>query len=95
MNKKVLVLEDEDNIRAFVVINLKRAGYDTVEFGLGEEAANYAKEFMLKYDKTTVTFALITKSNYHTRINFTSGEIDQNIIHINSCCSRRTYNHCF
>ena len=44
MNKKVLVLEDEDNIRAFVVINLKRAGYETVEFGLGEEAANYLKD---------------------------------------------------
>ncbi|MDD7312135.1 MAG: DNA-binding response regulator, partial [Clostridia bacterium] len=39
MNKKVLVLEDEDNIRAFVVINLNRAGYETVEFALGEEAA--------------------------------------------------------
>ena len=44
MNKKVLVLEDEDNIRAFVVINLQRAGYETVEFGLGEEAANYLKD---------------------------------------------------
>ena len=44
MNKKVLVLEDEDNIRAFVVINLKRAGYETVEFGLGEEAANYIRD---------------------------------------------------
>ncbi len=44
MNKKVLVLEDEDNIRAFVVINLKRAGYETVEFGLGEEAANYLRD---------------------------------------------------
>ncbi len=35
MNKKVLILEDEDNIRSFVVINLKRAGYETVEFALG------------------------------------------------------------
>ena len=26
--KKVLVLEDEANIRSFVVINLKRAGYE-------------------------------------------------------------------
>ena len=41
MNKKVLVLEDEANIRSFVVINLKRAGYETVEFALGEEAAAY------------------------------------------------------
>ena len=44
MNKKILVLEDEDNIRAFVVINLQRAGYETVEFGLGEEAASYLRD---------------------------------------------------
>ncbi len=36
--RKVLVLEDETNIRSFVVINLKRAGYDTIEAGDGEEA---------------------------------------------------------
>ena len=44
MKKKVLVLEDEDNIRAFVVINLKRAGYETVEFALGEEAAEHLRD---------------------------------------------------
>jgi DNA-binding response OmpR family regulator len=31
-------LEDEVNIRSFVVINLKRAGYDVIEAGTGEEA---------------------------------------------------------
>ena len=36
--KKVLVLEDEENIRSFVVINLKRAGYQTIEAGTGEDA---------------------------------------------------------
>ena len=36
--RKILVLEDEENIRSFVVINLKRAGYQTVEAGTGEEA---------------------------------------------------------
>ena len=36
--KKVLVLEDEANIRSFVVINLKRAGYETIEAETGEEA---------------------------------------------------------
>ena len=36
--KKVLVLEDEANIRGFVVINLNRAGYETIEAGTGEEA---------------------------------------------------------
>ncbi len=38
--KKVLILEDEVNIRSFVVINLKRAGYDVIEAGTGEEALN-------------------------------------------------------
>lgn len=36
--KKILVLEDEDNIRSFVVINLNRAGYETIEAANGEEA---------------------------------------------------------
>ena len=36
--KKILVLEDEASIRSFVVINLKRAGYETIEAGDGEEA---------------------------------------------------------
>ena len=41
MTKKILVLEDEDNIRSFIVINLKRGGYDTVEFSSGEKAVEY------------------------------------------------------
>ena len=36
--KKILVLEDEANIRSFVVINLNRAGYETLEAGTGAEA---------------------------------------------------------
>ena len=36
--KKVLVLEDETSIRSFVVINLKRSGYEPIEAGTGEEA---------------------------------------------------------
>ena len=36
--KKVLILEDELNIRSFVVINLKRAGYEVIEAGTGQEA---------------------------------------------------------
>ena len=43
MNKKVLVLEDEENIRKFVVINLNRAGYETVEFEMGEPVVEYIK----------------------------------------------------
>lgn len=36
--KRVLVCEDEEVIRDFVVINLKRAGYDVVDVPNGEEA---------------------------------------------------------
>ncbi len=36
--KKILVCEDEDVIREFVVINLKRAGYDVVDVNCGEAA---------------------------------------------------------
>ncbi len=36
--KTVLILEDEENIRSFVVINLKRAGYEVLEAGTGQEA---------------------------------------------------------
>ena len=43
MNKKVLVLEDEENLRKFVVINLNRAGYETVEFEMGEPVVEYIK----------------------------------------------------
>ena len=36
--KKVLILEDENSIRSFVVINLRRAGYEPIEAGTGAEA---------------------------------------------------------
>jgi DNA-binding response OmpR family regulator len=39
-----LVLEDEESIRAFVVINLKRSGYTAVECGTGQEALDYLRE---------------------------------------------------
>ena len=42
--KKVLILEDEVNIRSFVVINLKRAGYDAIEAGTGAEALQKIRE---------------------------------------------------
>ena len=38
MVKRVLVLEDESSIRSFIVINLRRAGYEVVEAENGEEA---------------------------------------------------------
>jgi DNA-binding response OmpR family regulator len=36
--KKILVLEDEANIRSFVVINLRRSGYEPIEAETGAEA---------------------------------------------------------
>jgi len=42
--KKVLILEDEVNIRSFVVINLKRAGYHAIEAGTGQEALDRLRE---------------------------------------------------
>ena len=42
--KKVLVLEDEASIRSFVVINLKRAGYEPVEAENGAQALEAIKQ---------------------------------------------------
>ena len=42
--KKVLIMEDEVNIRSFVVINLKRAGYEVIEAGAGQEALDRLAE---------------------------------------------------
>ena len=42
--KKILVLEDEANIRSFVVINLRRSGYEPVEAGTGAQAMDRLRE---------------------------------------------------
>ncbi len=42
--KKVLVLEDEVAIRSFLVINLKRSGYEPLEAGSGAEAFEQIRE---------------------------------------------------
>ncbi len=42
--KKVLIAEDEASIREFIVINLKRSGYDVIEAENGEEAINKYEE---------------------------------------------------
>ena len=44
MTKRILVCEDEDTIREFVVINLRRAGYDVVDVPNGEEALRVYEE---------------------------------------------------
>ena len=42
--RKVLILEDEENIRSFVVINLKRAGYYAIEAGTGQDALDILQQ---------------------------------------------------
>ena len=39
--KRILVCEDEDVIREFVVINLKRVGYEVYDVNCGEEALRF------------------------------------------------------
>ena len=41
--KKILVLEDEANIRSFVVINLRRSGYEPIEAETGMQALEKLK----------------------------------------------------
>ena len=42
--KKILVLEDEANIRSFVVINLRRSGFEPIEAENGEMALEKLSE---------------------------------------------------
>ncbi len=42
--KSILVCEDEDAIRDFVVLNLKRAGYEVTDVSCGEDALKQFKE---------------------------------------------------
>ncbi|NCC66921.1 MAG: response regulator transcription factor [Clostridia bacterium] len=42
--KKVLVLEDESSIRSFVVINLRRSGYEPIEAETGAQALEELKK---------------------------------------------------
>ncbi len=44
MMRRVLVCEDEDSIREFVVINLRRSGYDVVDVNCGEDALKAYEE---------------------------------------------------
>lgn len=48
--KKILVCEDETAIRDFVVINLRRAGYDVVEADCGEAALKKYEEHNGDFD---------------------------------------------
>ena len=48
--KCVLIAEDEASIRDFVVINLKRSGYEVIEASDGEEAIEKFDKFCNQID---------------------------------------------
>jgi DNA-binding response OmpR family regulator len=48
--KRILIVEDEQNIREFEVINLKRVGYEAVEAGSGEEALQIFDDDRVGFD---------------------------------------------
>ena len=48
--KRVLVCEDEDVIRGFVIINLRRAGYEVTDVSCGEDALRAFDEAETPYD---------------------------------------------
>ena len=50
MAKRILVCEDEDAIRDFVVINLKRAGYEVVDVNCGEKALEAYESWSGQFD---------------------------------------------
>ena len=72
--KKVLILEDETSIRSFVVINLRRAGYEAIEASTGEEALEQLREEInSRKEERETGFAL---KNIHEQICLTYGERD-------------------
>ena len=64
--KKVLVLEDEPNIRSFVVINLKRSGYEPIEAENGMMALEKLK---VNPDKMSVESGRQLLDEYFRRVN--------------------------
>ena len=50
VKKRILVCEDEDAIRDFVVINLTRAGYEVVDVNCGERALEVFEEYDGAFD---------------------------------------------
>ena len=56
--KRILVVEDEDAIREFVVINLQRAGYDVVEANSGEAALQKYEETHGEFDVAILAIML-------------------------------------
>ena len=63
--KKVLVLEDESSIRSFIVINLRRAGYDVIEAETGEEALEQLKAACQHNNEDYLDLMLHLVPTYH------------------------------
>ena len=59
--KKVLIMEDELNIRSFVVINLRRAGYDAIEAGDGQEALDALGELTGRTAKEEIVSRIFSR----------------------------------
>ena len=58
--KRILVCEDEDAIRDFVVINLVRSGYDVVDVSCGEDAlAQFPEAVTTIFGKSPVVIATL------------------------------------
>ena len=70
--KKVLVLEDESSIRSFIVINLRRAGYDVIEaaheplgvYADGEKAFELAADESVEIRRAAITAKLVELDGY-------------------------------
>ena len=48
--KRIIVCEDEDSIREFIVLNLKRSGYDVTDVSCGEDAVKAFEEKNGEFD---------------------------------------------
>ena len=73
--KKILVLEDESGIRSFVVINLRRNGYEPIEAATGGEALDAIAAALILADKTDVRRSRVRNKDMstfdiHDRVNY-------------------------
>ena len=63
--KRILVCEDEDTIRDFVVINLKRAGYEVHDVNCGEDALKLFVEEKGNFDIVLLDIMMLYAGNHN------------------------------
>ena len=82
--KKVLILEDEENIRSFVVINLKRAGYEAIEAGTGMEAfaVDFVERSSVRHLRATSLSVSITSRRHARESPASAGMSSMMVMHI-------------